>query len=155
MPPNPDLPVKPLGRRFSQYYVPVPVYIGLDVEPDLEHGKCEYAISVHDGSYTTDYYSGAFEIDCKDKCKESCMLDGVNKLLEVVRMFAMAQHYKIQIIAISRSLSQAIYHAQPAEGPSAASTFWRELDAIPFHVSTSAESSDERASAAVRKAVMW
>ncbi|CDS05813.1 hypothetical protein LRAMOSA08341 [Lichtheimia ramosa] len=155
MPPNSDLPVKPLGRRFSQYYVPVPVYIGLDVEPDLEHGKCEYAISVHDGSYTTDYYSGAFEIDCKDKCKESCMLDGVNKLLEVVRMFAMAQHYKIQIIAISRSLSQAIYHAQPAEGPSAASTFWRELDAIPFHVSTSAESSDERASAAVRKAVMW
>ena len=35
------------------------------------------------------------------------------------------------------------------------SDYWKKLDAIPFRVKTNAGTSDERASAAVRKAVIW
>ncbi|KAI8148033.1 hypothetical protein BJV82DRAFT_648071 [Fennellomyces sp. T-0311] len=155
MPPNPDVPTFPTTRRFSQYYVPQAVYLGLDVEVDVQSSIAQYAISVHDGSYTTDFYAGEFKIDCKSTDKKECMLDGLHKLLNVVRQYSMAQHYKIQLISLSNTLYQA-YYAKHQEPPfTAASAFWKELDAIPFHVNTHGDTLDERASAAVRKAVVW
>ncbi|KAI7882934.1 UDP-Glycosyltransferase/glycogen phosphorylase [Lichtheimia hyalospora FSU 10163] len=159
MPPNPDddlpVPTEPITRRFSQYYVPQGVYLGLDVNVDSENNKVNYSMSVHDGSYTTDYYAGDFTIEPKDTTEET-LKAGLEKLVDTIRMFSVSQHYKIQIVALSSDVADHIYKSSPNKTEqSIASMFWRQLDAIPFHVHTHGESGDERASAAVRKAVMW
>ncbi|KAI9318067.1 hypothetical protein BX666DRAFT_1856628 [Dichotomocladium elegans] len=162
MPPNSStVPVVPTSRRFSQFYIPLPVYLGLDVHVNADTGKVGYSVSVHDGSYTTDYYSGEFTVDTPDvepgtpDFRRMRLHYGLEKLLEVVRLFSLAQHYKVQIVAISRTIAEALLKCDGIEGPSAASRFWSELDAIPFHVHVNGETPDELASAAVRKAVMW
>ena len=155
MPPNPDVPTIPTTRRFSQYYVPQAVYLGLDVKRCDESNKVTYAISVHDGSYTTDFYTGEFEVKANKANERECLEEGLHKLLHVVKQYSMAQHYKVQIIALSNTLYES-YYPKNGEPPfTAASAFWRELDAIPYHVHTHGDTQDERASAAVRKAVIW
>ncbi|KAI9494832.1 hypothetical protein BDB00DRAFT_817251 [Zychaea mexicana] len=155
MPPTPDVPTIPTTRRFSQYYVPQAVYLGLDVEVDTETNTANYAISVHDGSYTTDFYTGEFKVMANSSCKRECLEEGLRKLLQVVKQYSLAQHYKVQIIALSNTLYDAYFKKGEEPPLTAASAFWRELDAIPFHIRTHGETLDERASAAVRKAVIW
>ncbi|KAF7729511.1 hypothetical protein EC973_004185 [Apophysomyces ossiformis] len=150
MPPE-DIPLKATARCFGSKHVLAPVYLGLDVE--MREYTSHYAISIHDGSYTTDYYSG--ELLQHEKCssKIECMHEALEELKNVVHLFATTQHYKVQIISFSNLMD----HVDNAEHHrrSIMSAFWKEFDAIPFQVSTHGESSDERASAAVRKAVMW
>ncbi|KAI9314469.1 hypothetical protein BX666DRAFT_1862426 [Dichotomocladium elegans] len=155
MPPNPEVPVIPTRRRFSQYHVPQGVYLGLDVEIQEEEQKAKYAISVHDGTYTSDYYSGEFAIT-NTESKEEAINEGLRTLVDIIKRFSFAQHYKIHIIAISSDVADSLSVESPSKlEQSAGSMFWRELDAIPIHAHTHGQTADERASAAVRKAVMW
>lgn len=156
MPPIPDVPVAPTSRRFSQYYIPQAVYVGLDIEIDVDERKGQYAISVHDGTYTTDYYCGEIAVD-KNQELSQCYLDGMRKLLETIKLYATSQHYKVQLVACSTTIYDVFKKMSIKDRPkhSIGSAFWRELDAVPLRVRTHGETIDERASAAVRKAVMW
>ncbi|KAI8066817.1 hypothetical protein BC940DRAFT_301627 [Gongronella butleri] len=148
MPPNPDIPSTPPSRRFSSTSIPQAAYIGLDVEIDNDTKEIRYTISVHDGSYTTDYYSGSLGKLDPVMPREESLRKHLADLQRAVSLYAVSQLYKVQIIACSpRTYNLDVEHFM--------SSFWNELDAIPFRVRTDAHTSDERASACVRKAVMW
>ncbi|KAI8085153.1 uncharacterized protein BX664DRAFT_338648 [Halteromyces radiatus] len=154
MAPNPNLPFEPpTTRRFSSASIPQPVYLGLDVQVTEARDQSSYSISVHDGSYTTDYYTGLLCKHPPGMTLEQCMNDAVEELKRVVKLYCASQSYKIQIIACSYKLNE-LYLVKDPPVATTMSDFWRELDAIPFIMHTDAHSSDERASAAVRKAVM-
>ncbi|ORX60270.1 hypothetical protein DM01DRAFT_1316736 [Hesseltinella vesiculosa] len=150
MPPSPDdIPCQPPSRRFSAASIPQAVYLGLDVETNEESNESLYTISVHDGSYTTDYYSGTLKKHSSGATPEECSRQQLEQLLRVVSLYATSQQYKVQIVACSPQTCSI----HPAA--SVLTAFWRDLDAIPFQVQTDAPTSDERASACVRKAVIW
>jgi hypothetical protein len=153
MPPNPDIPTVPPPRRFSSFSILQPVYLGLDVSVSESRDESHYSISVHDGSYTTDYYTGLL---CKHNPGiglDKCMAEAVTALKSVVKLYAVSQSYKIQIVACTYRLNE-LYLVKDPPVETTMSEFWRELDAIPFILKSDAKCSDERASAAVRKAVM-
>ncbi|KAL0082977.1 hypothetical protein J3Q64DRAFT_1750952 [Phycomyces blakesleeanus] len=154
MPPNPDhVPCAPPARRFSIAHIPQPVYLGVDIEIS-DDNTSQYSISVHDGSYTTDFYTGQLLKHDEDATREECTVDALARLREIVLAFSTTQHYKVQIIACSKRLADASLQVD-INKETAMSSFWKELDAIPFCVKTHGETSDERASSAVRKSVMW
>ncbi|RCH85588.1 hypothetical protein CU098_009177, partial [Rhizopus stolonifer] len=159
MPPNPTrVPIRRTSRRFSSAHVPLPVYLGVDIELRDDNTSL-YAISVHDGMYSTDYYQG--ELKKHDLCKsqKEIIVEAFTKLHEIVQLYAMAQNYKVQLIACSYDIGVQFFKNQEElidlEEVITMSEYWQELDALPFRVETHAGSADERASAAVRKAVMW
>ena len=133
----------------------MPVYLGLDVELDEDMSMSHYAISVHDGFYTTDYYSGRLCRHIKGLSRKNCLVEALIELRKVVTLFAKSQHYKVQLIACSWRIAPQYADYTGSREHSATSAFWRELDAIPFRVETHGDTTNERASAAVRKAVMW
>lgn len=159
MPPNPTrVPVRRTSRRFSTAHVPLPVYLGVDIEIK-SNNTSYYAISVHDGMYSTDYYEGELLTHDENKsCKER-IIEAFVKLHEVVELYSLAQNFKVQIVACSYDIASQFLRDEgeiiDIEEISTMSDYWMQLDAIPFRVKTHAESSDERASAAVRKAVIW
>ncbi|KAI8340777.1 hypothetical protein BC941DRAFT_493463 [Chlamydoabsidia padenii] len=153
MPPNPDIPTVPVARRFSSFSILQPVYLGLDVSVS-ESGDCShYAISVHDGSYTTDHYTGLLCKHTAGSSPEKCMEETITALKRVVKLYAISQSFKVQIIACTYRMNE-LYSLKNPPVATTMSDFWRELDAIPFIMKSDAKCSDERASAAVRKAVM-
>ncbi|KAI8391035.1 uncharacterized protein BYT42DRAFT_555348 [Radiomyces spectabilis] len=156
MPPTPDeAPFVAPARRFSLAHIPQPVYLGLDVEVSEDLSSSIYSICVHDGAYTTDYYSGHLADHKEGLDKKECVREALEELKKVVKLFATSQHYKVQLIACSYLIAKQYIRDEDKPEHSAMSDFWREFDAIPFRVQTHGDTSDERASAAVRKAVMW
>ncbi|KAG2194415.1 hypothetical protein INT47_003126, partial [Mucor saturninus] len=160
MPPNPSrVPVRRTSRRFSVAQVPVAVYLGVDIEL-RENSTSYYSISVHDGMYCTDYYEGElFKHTPETSSTKEMAMEAFAKLHEIVEIYSLAQNFKVQIIASSHDIGSDILQNDPSvnllEECTTVIDYWRNLDALPFRVQTNAESSDERASAAVRKAVMW
>ncbi|KAI8048436.1 hypothetical protein BDF21DRAFT_433390 [Thamnidium elegans] len=159
MPPNPDgVPIRRTSRRFSIAHVPVAVYLGIDIE-FRDNCTSYYSISVHDGMYSTDYYEGELiRHDSEKLSKKEIIVEAFTRLHEIVEVYALAQNFKIQLIACSRDI--AVEYLEDTdfvdiEEFSTMSEYWRQLDALPFRVETHGDTSDERASAAVRKAVMW
>lgn len=159
MPPNPaGVPIRRTSRRFSIAHVPVAVYLGIDIEI-RDNSISYYSISVHDGMYCTDYYEGELVRHDSEKLdKKEIIREAFTKLHEVVEIYALAQNFKVQLIACSRDIAGEYLEDTDIvdiEELSTMSEYWRDLDALPFRVETHAATSDERASAAVRKAVMW
>ncbi|KAI7903938.1 uncharacterized protein BX663DRAFT_432358 [Cokeromyces recurvatus] len=159
MPPNnAHVPIRRTSRRFSTAHVPLAVYLGVDIEI-REDRKSYYAISVHDGMYSTDYYAGELKRHDPSRTTKEVIVEAFAKLHGIVELYAMAQNYKVQLIACSYDIAKGFLKEQgdfiDIEEISTMSEYWRELDAIPFRIETHGDSSDERASAAVRKAVMW
>ncbi|CAO3650617.1 unnamed protein product [Mucor hiemalis] len=159
MPPNPTrVPVRRTSRRFSTSHVPLPVYLGVDIEI-RENNTSYYAISVHDGMYCTDYYQGELLKHDEGLSAKEITVEAFTKLHEIVEIYAMAQNYKVQLVACSYDIASEFITQESEtidlEELSTMSDYWKQLDAIPFRIKTNALSSDERASAAVRKAVMW
>lgn len=159
MPPNPTrVPIRRTSRRFSAAHVPLPVYLGIDVEI-REDRTSYYALSVHDGMYSTDYYEGDLMTHDASKSTKEVILEAFTKLHGVVELYAMAQNYKVQLIACSYDIAKGFLQGEEdfidLEECSTMTDYWKDLDAIPFRVHTHGNSPDERASAAVRKAVMW
>ncbi|KAI9483255.1 MAG: hypothetical protein EXX96DRAFT_557466 [Benjaminiella poitrasii] len=152
MPPNDTrVPIRRTSRRFSISHVPLAVYLGIDIEI-REDRRSYYSLSVHDGMYCTDYYAGELKRHDSSRSTKEVIVEAFAKLHGIVELYAMAQNYKVQLVAcFLKEQGEFI----DIEEISTMSDYWRELDAIPFRVETHAESSDERASAAVRKAVMW
>ncbi|KAI9495770.1 hypothetical protein BDB00DRAFT_869990 [Zychaea mexicana] len=167
-------------RRFSVMHIPQPVYLGVDIEiPEeeeeegdkstrnkntrcnCENGQegvvCNYAISVHDGSYTTDYFSGQLCLhDTANTSYNHHRSEALSKLCDIIQAFSLAQHYKIHMVACSawnRELQQ--YDGGDKPEQTAMSYSWSKLDALPVQVKTNGPTADERASAAVRKSVIW
>lgn len=159
MPPNPTkVPVRRTSRRFSTAHVPLPVYLGVDIEI-RDNNTSYYAISVHDGMYCTDYYQGELLKHEEGLSAKEIIVEAFTKLHEIVEIYALAQNYKVQLVACSYDIASEFIRQESEtvdlEELSTMSDYWRQLDAIPFRIKTHATSSDERASAAVRKAVMW
>lgn len=159
MTPNPTrVPMRRTSRRFSTAHVPLPVYLGVDIEIRKDRTSY-YSISVHDGMYCTDYYTGELKHHDANKSAKEIIVEAFTKLHGIVELYSMAQNYKIQLVACSYDIAQEFVKEQEEfidiEECSTLSDYWQELDAIPFRVKTHASTSDERASAAVRKATMW
>lgn len=159
MPPNPTrAPIRRTSRRFSAAHVPLPVYLGIDVEI-RDDRTSYYALSVHDGMYSTDYYEGDLMTHDTSKTTKEVIIEAFTKLHGVVELYAMAQNYKVQLVACSYDIAKGFLQGDEdfvdLEECSTMTDYWKDLDAIPFRVQTHGISPDERASAAVRKAVMW
>ncbi|KAI9255297.1 hypothetical protein BY458DRAFT_558633 [Sporodiniella umbellata] len=158
MTPNPnDVPTRNPVRKYSLSHVPMPVYLGVDIE--IREETSFYSISVHDGYYTTDYYQGKLiDHDPSIQTPEEMVKEALTKLHNVVTSYSLAQNYKVQLVACSYDIAKDYLQSKSfviTKETSMMSEFWKQLDAIPFRVHTNGASSDERASAAVRKAVMW
>ncbi|OBZ83263.1 Trehalose phosphorylase [Choanephora cucurbitarum] len=159
MPPSPTrVPIRRTSRRFSSAHVPMPVYLGVDFEI-RDDNTSWYAISVHDGMYSTDYYQGELKKHDPSKSPKEIIIEAFVKLHEIVQLYSMAQNYKVQLVACSYDIGNRLLKTNEElidfEEIYTMSDYWQELDALPFRVETHAVSADERASAAVRKAVMW
>jgi hypothetical protein len=160
MPPNPTrAPVRRTSRRFSTAHIPLPVYLGIDMEI-RNNNTSYYSISVHDGMYSTDYYAGELvKHDPSISSSKEMMLEAFAKLQDIVHTYSVAENYKVQLIACSYDIAAEFMaendYTVKFEEISTMSDYWFQLDALPFLVETHAGASDERASAAVRKAVMW
>jgi hypothetical protein len=151
------VPTRRSSRRFSQATVPIPVYLGVDIEINDSY-LSTYSISVHDGSYTTEYYQGELVQHEANMNRAEMLREAFEKLQETVHLYSIAQNYKVQLVACSYDLAKEAAASDDLasyEEMSVMSNYWTELDALPFRIETHGASSDERASAAVRKAVMW
>lgn len=153
-----NVPTRSSLRKYSLSHVPLPVYLGVDIEI-REETTSYYSISVHDGFYSTDFYEGELvRHDPHNKAPEEMIKEALVKLTEIVSLYSKAQNYKVQLIACSYDITRDFLKKEAyiiSEEMNMMSEFWKQLDAIPFQVHTNGASSDERASAAVRKAVMW
>jgi hypothetical protein len=153
MPPNPEIPTH-TNRRFSITALPQTIYLGLDISHNTSEHKYCYAISVHDGSYSTDYYTDTLELNTKLSYKER-VVEAENRLMDILTNFARGNHYKVQSVGVSLQVNDADSRELLFNPPSITSKLWFELDAIPFIMETSGKDVDERASSAVRKSVIW
>ena len=159
-------------RRFSEYYIPQPIYLGVEIDiSEKDPTICNYAISCHDGSYTVDYYDGEIHLkESSSHTQHDYIHEALSRLCDIIQAFSLAQHYKVHMIACSawnRDKNQEIPinrvdHDKNStefkkDGPEqkAFSYAWSQLDALPVRVRTHGPTLDERASAAVRKAVFW
>ncbi|KAG2219939.1 hypothetical protein INT45_010453 [Circinella minor] len=160
-------------RRFSEYYIPQPIYLGVEIDiSEKDPTICNYAISCHDGSYTVDYYDGQIKLkESTGHTQQEYIQEALTKLCDIIQAFSLAQHYKVHMIAYSawnRDKNQQIPINQldndrndrkkvKTDGPEQKilTYAWRQLDALPVTVKTHGPTLDERASAAVRKAVFW
>jgi hypothetical protein len=109
--------------------------------------------------YSTDYYEGELLTHDEEKSCKEMISEAFTKLHETVEIYSLAENYKIQIVACSYDIAGEFLRDAgetiDIEEISTMSDYWKNLDAIPFRIKTNASSSDERASAAVRKAVFW
>lgn len=153
MPPNPEVPLH-TSRRFSITALPQGIYLGLDISHDVQSHTFHYAISVHDGSYSTDYYTDKIKVDLTISHAHG-IKEAEDKLIAVLANFASANHYKVQSVGVSLQVNDEDSRDLLFHSPSITSKLWFELDAIPFIMETNGRDLDERASAAVRKSVIW
>lgn len=153
MPPNPEIPTH-TNRRFSITALPQCIYLGIDISHTTNSKNYSYALSVHDGSYSTDYYSDFLPLD-ENLEHEDRINDAENRLIQVLINFARGSHYKIQSVGVSLQVNDADSRELLFNSPSITSKLWFELDTIPFIMSTHGKDLDERASSAVRKSVIW
>ncbi|KAI8583353.1 hypothetical protein K450DRAFT_223218 [Umbelopsis ramanniana AG] len=153
MPPNPEIPIH-TNRRFSITALPQGIYLGLDISHNTGDHTYNFAVSVHDGSYSSDYYTDTLPLNQKLPYKER-IADAENRLIEVIANFARGNHYKVQSVGVSLQVNDADSRELLFSPPSITSKLWFELDAIPFIMETNGRDIDERASSAVRKSVIW
>jgi len=153
MPPSPEIPIS-TNRRFSITALPQGIYLGLDISHNTGEHTYTFAVSVHDGSYSSDYYTDTLPLDQKLPHKER-IAEAENRLIEVMTSFARGNHYKVQSVGVSLQVNDADSRELLFSPPSITSKLWFELDAIPFIMETSGHDIDERASSAVRKSVIW
>jgi alpha,alpha-trehalose phosphorylase (configuration-retaining) len=153
MPPNPEIPTH-TNRRFSITALPQGIYLGLDISHKTGDNTYSFAVSVHDGSYSSDYYTDTLPLNQNLPHKER-VADAENKLIEVIANFARGSHYKVQSVGVSLQVNDADSKELLFNPPSITSKLWFELDAIPFIMETNGRDIDERASSAVRKSVIW
>ncbi|KAI7870394.1 hypothetical protein BDF14DRAFT_1993964 [Spinellus fusiger] len=143
---------KPPRRIFSSDHIPQPVYLGVDIVINSNR-KSYYTVSVHDGSYTTENYSGELSQHNENSSEEEHILEAWKELGRLLLNYSTTQHYKVQLVAFSKD-SACVSVCGHAHKETAMTDFWKELDALPFCLETHGKSPDERASAAVRKAVI-
>jgi hypothetical protein len=153
MPPSPEIPIS-TNRRFSITALPQGIYLGLDISHNTGDHTYSFAVSVHDGSYSSDYYTDTLPLNLELPYKER-IADAENRLIEVMTRFARGNHYKVQSVGVSLQVNDADSRELLFSPPSITSKLWFELDAIPFIMETNGRDIDERASSAVRKSVIW
>ncbi|KAJ8663429.1 hypothetical protein O0I10_000668 [Lichtheimia ornata] len=156
---TPEVPIhRPFAqpsRRFASDHVPQPIYLGVGIHIIPKQSISRYSISVHDGCYTTDFFSGTLCSHPPDASRHQCIHEAIDMLRTVVQKYSTAQNYKVQLIACSYHLDDDILQDDERPEHTSMSYFWRELDALPFVVETSGKTLDECASSAVRKSVVW
>ena len=132
------------------------VYLGLEMDYNHDTDRCEYALCTHDGTYAIDYAVDSIDLHrtqsmaVKTELVLSVVLDRITRYLR-------SNGYKISSIGLSSKVngtsgSSGAVLIDPRE---IASSFWFDLDAVPFIISTRGSTVDERASSAARKSVIW
>lgn len=156
---TPDEPIRrPFtqpSRRFARDHVPQAIYLGIGVHITPNQSISRYSISVHDGYYTIDFFSGILCHHPLNASRHQCIHEAIDMLRTVVQKYSRAQNYKVQLIACSYHLDDDMLQDNDRPEHISMSFFWRELDALPFVVKTSGKTLDECASSAVRKSVVW
>ncbi|CAG8544527.1 1373_t:CDS:2 [Cetraspora pellucida] len=155
-------------RRAVETALPQSIYLGLEVDYNQETDEAEYSICTHDGCYSIDFEVSSIDVSDISKRESHKNVEYVEKIsriiLEKIRAYAKSQNYKVHAIG----LGAHIKIKEPAgkvngkkvktllfEAPSLASRLWLECDILPFIIGTKGKSVDERASSAIRKAVIW
>ncbi|CAG8446609.1 8215_t:CDS:2 [Funneliformis caledonium] len=154
------LPLKS-HRRTSIAAVPQAVYLGLELDYKFCNGeRANYAICTHDGNYAIDYEFSS--VDVSDHFDPDKPMDRkrvakvIQIILDNITLYATSQNYKIQAIGLGAHLENGEdFRKLLFSSPSLASRIWLEFDALPFIIKTKGKTVDERASSAVRKAVVW
>ena len=156
---TPEVPIhRPFAqpsRRFASDHVPQPIYLGVGIHIIPNQSISRYSISVHDGCYTTDFFSGTLCTHPSNASRHECIHQAIDMLRTIVQKYSTAQNYKVQLIACSYHLDDDMLDDNERPEHTSMSYFWRELDALPFIVKTHGKTLDECASSAVRKSVVW
>ncbi|RUS20221.1 hypothetical protein BC937DRAFT_95675 [Endogone sp. FLAS-F59071] len=154
MPSMPSLPLE-TSRRFSKVYVPQPIYLGLDIQFNRQKDLVEYCICTQDASYSVNSYLGDISL-VEQKTEAEKLLFGEQQLINTIRRYADAQHFKIQTVGIGFQVDNDADDSDLLfKPPSLASKFWLELDAVPFIIHTTGSSLGVRACSALRKSTTW
>ncbi|KAI7881325.1 UDP-Glycosyltransferase/glycogen phosphorylase [Lichtheimia hyalospora FSU 10163] len=155
---TPEVPIhRPFAqpsRRFASDHVPQPIYLGVGIHIIPNQSTSRYSISVHDGCYTTDFFSGTLCNHPSNASRHECIHQAIEMLRTIVQKYSTAQNYKVQLIACSYHLDDDMLDDNERPEHTSMSYFWRELDALPFVVKTHGKTLDECASSAVRKSVV-
>ena len=132
------------------------VYLGLEMDYNHDTDRCEYALCVHDGTYAIDY-----EVDSIDLHRTQSMAVKTEIVLSVVldriTRYLRSNGYKLSSIGLSSEVNGTNGKPGPLliDPKEIASSFWFDLDALPFIIGTRGSTVDERASSAARKSVIW
>lgn len=146
-------PLRPVST-VSQVAVPQSIYVGLEIVLPSSDGPIQYALSVHDGSYSIDYFVNTIDIPKVGTFEEN-FAQVQKQLLETIRSYSDAQNYKVQAIALSMNKNGQDISEHLFRSPSFMSKIWSDLDAIPFIQPTQGALPDQRASSAIRNSLLW
>lgn len=146
-------------RRTTVSPIPQAVYLGLELEYNNENKRIDYAICVHDGFYAINYEISWIGMDIEEAEKDKSILEAkLDSMIKHITNYTAIHNYKINAIGLGTHVNgteKKRWKNLLRSSPSLASKLWLQLDALPFLIVTKGKSLDERASSAVRKAVVW
>jgi len=152
--------------------IPQPIYLGIEVEVLETQDEVRYGLCTHDGSYTLDYYEEVIDVShCNTTPAKVEYFEG--HIIRKLKEYQASMNFKVHLIGLGLRVCntmcfmkrgcatmcidygrERIFQVYGSDAPSLSSRVWLELDAIPFVMRSKGTTLDERASTAVRQAVM-
>ncbi|EWM21967.1 trehalose synthase [Nannochloropsis gaditana] len=152
--------------------IPQPIYLGIEVEVLESQEVVRYGLCAHDGSYTLDYYEETIDVSHCNTTPEKVEFFEAH-ILQKLKEYQSSMNVKAHLIGLGLRVCntmcflkrgcatmcvdygrERVFSVYGSDVPSLSSRVWQELDAIPFVMRTRGQTLDERASTAVRQAVV-
>ncbi len=152
--------------------IPQPIYLGIEVEVLETEEVVRYGLCTHDGSYTLDYYEEEINVThCPTTAAKVEFFE--THIIRKLKEYQASMNFKAHLIGLGLRVCntmcfmkrgcntmcidygrERIFRVYGSDAPSLSSRVWLELDAIPFVMRSRGHTLDERASTAVRQAVV-
>eukprot|EP00624_Nannochloropsis_granulata_P006562 evm.model.NODE_49373_length_27502_cov_28.034180.1 len=152
--------------------IPQPIYLGIEVEVLETQDEVRYGLCTHDGSYTLDYYEEVIDVShCNNTTAKVEYFE--DHIIHKLKEYQASMSFKAHVIGLGLRVCntmcfmkrgcttmcvdygrERIFRVYGSDAPSLSSRVWLELDAIPYVMRSRGTTLDERASTAVRQAVL-
>ncbi|CAG8842445.1 36099_t:CDS:1, partial [Gigaspora margarita] len=155
------------NKRTIEVGLPQAIYLGLEIDYNGETDEVEYSICTNDGNYSLDFEVSSIDVSDITKRESHKDVEYIERvttvIFEKIRNYALTQNCKIHAIGLGAHIKKreptGLLNGRNAksllfEAPGLASRLWLEYDILPFIIGTRGKGIDERASSAIRKAVI-
>jgi len=152
--------------------IPQPIYLGIEVEVFETQDEVRYGLCTHDGSYTLDYYEEVIDVShCNNTTAKVEYFE--EHIIHKLKEYQASMNMKAHVIGLGLRVCntmcfmkrgcatmcvdygrERIFRVYGSDAPSLSSRVWLEMDAIPYVMRSKGTTLDERASTAVRQAVL-